>query len=60
VVKDKDGNVVPLEFDGAKVTLSDWPEDLQQTSADGTVRTIPQEILGVLYMNFTVSTKASY
>lgn len=44
-VKDKDGVIVPLEFSGFKVTLKDWPEG-------------DQEILGVLYMNFTIANKA--
>ena len=44
-LKDKDGNVKPLEFDGFKVTMSDWPDALDE------------EILAVLYMNFVVSKK---
>ena len=45
-LKDKDGNVKPLEFDGFKITMSDWPD------------AIDEEILAVLYMNFVVSKKS--
>lgn len=45
-LKDKDGNVKPLEMSSFKVTISDWPEDPNQ------------EILGVFYLNFVISNKA--
>lgn len=44
-LKDSSGNVKPLEFEGFKVTINDWPTDPNQ------------EILAVLYMNFAVSNK---
>jgi hypothetical protein len=44
-VKDKDGNLKPLEFEGFKVVMNEWPSDIKQ------------EILSVLYLNFVISNK---
>jgi len=46
-VKDSSGNIKPLEYEGFKVVLNDYP------SADSS-----QEILAVLYLNFVLSNKA--
>ena len=45
-VTDKNGNSKPLELDAFKITLKDWPTDPNQ------------EILGVFYLNFTISNRA--
>lgn len=45
-LKDKDGNIKPLAFDGFKIDMTDWPDAEDE------------EILAVLYMNFVVSKKA--
>ena len=47
VLEDKDGNIKPLQIDGLKVVMSDWPDAEDE------------EILAVLYMNFVVSKKPS-
>ena len=45
ILEDKDGNIKPLQIDGLKVVMSEWPEAEDE------------EILAVLYMNFVVSKK---
>ena len=47
-LRDSSGNVKPLEFEGFRVTLNDWPTDPNQ------------EILAVLYMNFAIANKMPF
>lgn len=47
-LKDSSGNVKPLEYEGFRVCINDWPQDPDQ------------EVLAVLYLNFAISNKMPF